>query len=228
VTGQPAEITGPSIAVFDFDGTLTDRDMFCHFLSRSVGRRRFALCVIRNIYPLLRAAVLGGPARDVAKEKLIRSTIGGRSSEWLSEHAESFATHVLCCHLRDDTLALLRQHQQLKDHVIFLSASLSCYLTLVGEFLGVDGLLATELAIEESGRTTGGLAAPNVRGARKAVVLSSYLEHNVPVRKSMYAYGDSKGDRYMLSVADHPVWIKRVPIYRRTLRGLRGILVDCR
>ena len=228
MTGQPAEITGPSIAIFDFDGTLTDRDMVGHFLSRSVGRRRFALCVIRNTYPLLRAAVLGGRDRDVAKQKLIRTTLGGRSAEWLSEHAESFATHVLSCHLRDDTLALLRQHQQLQHHVIFLSASLSCYLTPVGKFLGVDNVLATELSIEESGRVTGGLAAPNVRGPRKAVVLRSYLQHNLPVRNSMYAYGDSKGDRYVLSVADHPDWIKRVPIHRRAGRLLRGILLDCR
>jgi phosphatidylglycerophosphatase C len=228
VTGQPAEVTGPSIAVFDFDGTLTDRDMVGHFLSRSVGRRRFALGVTRNIYPLLRAAVLGGPARDVAKEKLIRTTLGGRSSEWLSEQAESFATHVLSCHLRDDTLALLRQHQQQQHHVIFLSASLSCYLNPVGKLLGVDRVLATELAIEESGRITGGLAAPNVRGPRKVVVLSSYLQKHMPVGSSMYSYGDSPGDRYMLSVADHPVWVKRVPIHRRTLRGLRGFLVDCR
>ncbi len=228
VTGQPAEVTGPSIAIFDFDGTLTDRDMVGHFLCRSVGRRRFALCVIRNISPLLRAAVLGGTARDVAKEKLVRTTLGGQSSEWLSEHAESFAMHVLSCHLRDDTLALLRQHQQRQHHVIFLSASLSCYLTLVGKFLGVDNVLATELSIDESGRITGGLAAPNVRGSRKAVVLSSYLEDNLPVRNSMYAYGDSKGDRYVLSVADHPAWITRVPIHRRTVRVLRGILLDCR
>ncbi|HWC12289.1 MAG TPA: HAD-IB family hydrolase [Acidimicrobiales bacterium] len=224
---QPAELAGPSIAVFDFDGTLTDRDMVGHFLCRTVGRRRFALCVIRNIYPLLRAAVLGGPARDVAKEKLIRTALTGRSSEWLSEHAESFAAHVVRSHLRDDTLALLREHQQLQHHVIFLSASLSCYLTPVGKFLGVDRVLATEL-LEESGRITGALAAPNVRGARKTVVLSSYLQQNMSARSIMYSYGDSTGDRYMLSVADHPVWVKRVPIHRRTLRGLRGILVDCR
>jgi HAD superfamily hydrolase (TIGR01490 family) len=228
VTGQPAETTRPSIAVFDFDGTLTDRDMVAHFLSRSVGRRRFALCVIRNMYPLLRAAVLGGPARDVAKERLIRTALAGRSSEWLSEQAESFATHVLSCHLRDDTLALLRQHQQLQHHVIFVSASLSCYLAPVGKFLGVDGVLATELAIEEPDRIVGGLAAPNVRGARKAAVLRSYLQENLPLRDSTYAYGDSKGDRFILSVADHPIWIKRVPIHRRTVRGLRGILLDCR
>jgi len=228
VTGRAAETTGPSIAVFDFDGTLTDHDMFGHFLSRSVGRRRFALCVIRNISPLLRAAVLGGGARDVAKQKLIRTALGGRSSEWLREQAGSFATHVVSCHLREDTLALLRQHQQRQHHVIFLSASLSCYLNPVGRLLGVDHVLATELAIEESGRITGGLAAPNVRGARKVVVLSSYLEHNQPLPNNMYAYGDSKGDRYVLSVADHPVWIKRVPVHRRTARVLRGILLDCR
>ena len=112
--------------------------------------------------------------------------------------------------------------------MILLSASLSCYLNLIGKFLGIDNVLATELSIEESGRLTGGLAAPNVRGPRKAVVLSSYLQHNLPVRNSMYAYGDSKGDRFVLSVADHPAWIKRVPIHRRTVRVLRGILLDCR
>ena len=112
--------------------------------------------------------------------------------------------------------------------MIFLSASLSCYLTPVGKFLGVDRVLATELAIEESGRITGGLAAPNVRGPRKAVVLSSYLQQSMPVGNNMYSYGDSRGDRYMLSVADHPVWVRRVPVHRRTLRLLRGILGDCR
>jgi phosphatidylglycerophosphatase C len=46
---------------------------------------------------------------------------------------------------------------------------------------------------------------PNVRAAEKAVRLTDLLG---PAEVELWAYGDSRGDREMLAMADHPTRVR--------------------
>jgi phosphatidylglycerophosphatase C len=53
------------------------------------------------------------------------------------------------------------------------------------------------------------LAGRNCRGAEKAVRLREYLG---PEPVTLFAYGDSRGDRELLAMAQTAVWVRRAPL----------------
>jgi phosphatidylglycerophosphatase C len=85
-----------------------------------------------------------------------------------------------------------------------VSASLRAYLDEVARRLGVDALLCTELEVDDDGRCTGRMKGGNCRGPAKATRLRAYLGDR---EVTLWAYGDSAGDREMLALADHPTLV---------------------
>ena len=102
-----------------------------------------------------------------------------------------------------------RWHRAQGHHVVLVSASFGVYLRPLAEALGVDGVVATELTVED-GRCTGALAGGNCRGIEKVVRLHAYLDEHFGGREAveLWAYGDSPGDLELLADADHAVWAK--------------------
>ena len=67
--------TGKGIAAFDFDGTLVAGDSLPRYLSRLLGRRRFA-SVLSASGPAM-AAAYRSSGRDGAKAALLRRAVAG-------------------------------------------------------------------------------------------------------------------------------------------------------
>ena len=65
--------------------------------------------------------------------------------------------------------------------------------------LGCDVLIATELALDSQERLTGGLSSPNCRGPEKVRRLRAMFGADMRLKA---AYGDTRGDREMLRLAD--------------------------
>ncbi|MCZ7535193.1 MAG: HAD-IB family phosphatase [Acidimicrobiia bacterium] len=89
-----------------------------------------------------------------------------------------------------------------------VSASLDTYLGEVGRRLGVDTVICTKLEVGSDGAYTGRMDGGNCRGAEKARRLTAHLD-SVGGATLGWAYGDSSGDREMLAMAEHPVWVSR-------------------
>ena len=99
-------------------------------------------------------------------------------------------------------------HIERGDDVWIVTASLKDWIAPWAERRGVP-VIGTELEVK-NGMLTGRLATPNCRGRekivriRQAVDLSGYSK--------VFAYGDSRGDREMLAMADEAVYRwNRVP-----------------
>jgi phosphatidylglycerophosphatase C len=92
-----------------------------------------------------------------------------------------------------------------------VSASLRPYLEPLGAELAVDGVLCTD-AETAHGRYTDRLDGPNCRAGEKAVRLHAWLEANGLTGARLWAYGDSRGDREMLAMADRPVWVEAATV----------------
>ena len=60
-------------------------------------------------------------------------------------------------------------------HIVLVSASFGVYLRPLAEALGIDGVVATELTVED-GRCTGALDGGNCRGIEKVIRLHAYLD----------------------------------------------------
>ncbi len=203
------------VAAFDFDGTLSTRDNLVPFLRRLVGTRRLAGAILRTA-PRLVAAGLADGRRDVAKAALLRCLLAGVDPDTLSGCAESFASEVVAHHLRPEALERVEWHRRQGHALVIVSASLADYLRPVGERLGFDAVLATELERGGDARLTGALAGANVRRVEKARRLDAWLDGRPAF---VWAYGDSRGDRELFERADRPVRVggrRRLPWRRST------------
>ena len=109
-----------------------------------------------------------------------------------------------------DTRRRLEWHRRQGHHTVIVSASPECYVAPAAEELGVDGVVATRLAVGGGGLLTGGYEGKNCRGAEKYARLVVHLRANGLLSGNgeqpvLWAYGNSRGDLRLLNAADHGV-----------------------
>lgn len=129
------------------------------------------------------------------------SAFAGRSAAAINAQGERFAAEVEQRSMRSDSTARLAWHRRQGHQIVLVSASLDAYLRPLGERLGVDGVLCATLEVGSDGHLTGGLVGGNCRGSEKVVRLDAWLAGR---DVELWAYGDSAGDRELLTHADRP------------------------
>ena len=198
------------VAAFDVDGTLTTRDCVVPFLVRLAGWRAVLTASFRHP-ALLVSTSLGRGDRDRLKELVVGRLVRGRTGTALDELGRAFAINHASRWVRPDTLARLRWHRESGHEVVLVSASLRAYLEpLASEVLGgVHAVLCTDVEVSTDGRCTGRLDGGNCRGPEKSKRLEAWLAGR---SATIYAYGDSAGDRELLAMAHHPHRVKGVSI----------------
>jgi phosphatidylglycerophosphatase C len=199
------------VAAFDFDGTLTRGGSVWQFLSAIRGRQAVVVAGISLWLKLVRAALVGGDAADEAKEALFVRTLAGLPADEVARKATAFGLAHYRLRHRTKLRARLDWHRRQGHRVVLVSASPEYYVRAVGDQLGVDGVVATRLEVDEDGRLTGKFDGRNCRGAQKLQRLVQWMEaspldrpdgegaHDHPF---LWAYGNSAGDLEMLQAAD--------------------------
>jgi phosphatidylglycerophosphatase C len=202
----------PGLALFDFDGTLTRHDTVLPFLYQLCGPTAFP----RLTAVATSALVRDRERRDAAKAAIIRSALAGRTYAEVQEAGRAYAHEVVDSALRTEGRARLEWHRAHGHRLVIVSASLEPYLTFVADRLGVDVCLCTRLEVDDAGVLTGAIDGANCRGDEKAQRVRAVIE---PDDYEVWAYGDTHGDRALLALADHPVWMGNG--LRRRMRGAR-------
>lgn len=197
----------PLVAAFDVDGTLTTRDCVVPFLRRVAGTGGLFAGLGRRALELIPA--LARRDRDCLKSLATAAVFTGRSIDDVDAAGRQFAQHVASSWLRDEVVAELDEQRHNGAHVVLVSASYETYLVPLASRLGGAEVIGTRLAVDGNGRCTGTLDGGNCRGAAKVVRLHRWLDERFGGRANvtLWAYGDSPGDRPMLADADHPVWV---------------------
>jgi HAD superfamily hydrolase (TIGR01490 family) len=195
-----AQVHKPVVAAFDFDGTLTRRDTLLPFLRFLLGDAKLARHALA-LAPTLLSYGLGMTENGIAKERVFMRCLAGMEWQRLQAEAERFAALVLPGLLRPEALQRLHWHQQQGHRCIAISASLELYVRPWAIAAGFNEVIATRLETGADGRISGRLAGANCYGAEKV----KRLEGLIGARDgySLYAYGDSRGDRELLASADH-------------------------
>jgi len=190
----------PVVAAFDFDGTLTRRDTLLPFLFHTLGSFEVARHAL-VLSPTLVGYGLGLIRNDIAKERVFVQCLAGMRMDELRQHAERFAENVLPTLLRTEALLRLDWHKRQGHHCMVISASLELYVRPWAIKTGFDDVIATHLEVREDGRITGKLAGANCFGTEKVRRLDALLGDRGSY--TLYAYGDSRGDKELLSAADY-------------------------
>jgi phosphatidylglycerophosphatase C len=88
---------------------------------------------------------------------------------------------------------------------VIVSASPQIYVDVVAEELNAAAGLGTRLSVDARNRLTGSYLGKNCRGKEKMRRLSEWISERHPEEEvTIYAYGNSRGDRRMLRGATHP------------------------
>lgn len=194
------------VAAFDFDGTLTTRDTVVPFLRRFGGTGRVAGGLLRQAWPVGVGIVRRD--RDRLREIATDLVFRGRPLGQVTELADRHGASIVASRLRPDTVGRLGWHLDQGHQVVIVSASYEDYLRPVAAHLGAHAVLGTRLDAAD-GYCTGRLDGGNCRGPRKVDRLAAWLTERGATRDeiTLWAYGDSSGDRELLAWADHPVWV---------------------
>jgi HAD superfamily hydrolase (TIGR01490 family) len=193
-----------TVAAFDLDGTLTRHDCVRPFLVSLGGWHGIAAAIVRR--SLETAAAVARWDRDMFKEIVVGGVFRGRSVADVAALGERFAERIERHSMRSDTVARLRWHQREGHATVIVSASLGPYLRPLARRLGTDGVLCTDVV--DDGETYGdALRGGNCRAGEKARRLARWIATSSLDGAELWAYGDSRGDREMLSMAARPVWV---------------------
>lgn len=188
----------PALALFDFDGTITDEDMFSAFLHYSVfGPRKWVgNVVILPFYALYKVGVI--PAKRM---RPIASFIAfsGRRTLDVEALGAQFAKEVIEKRIRPEAQAKLDWHQTQGDTIVVVSASLNAYLSPWCKNLGYQ-LLCSEL-LGDSKYISGFYLSGDCSLERKVERIKA--AYDVSQYETIYAYGDTHEDIPMLKLADH-------------------------
>jgi phosphatidylglycerophosphatase C len=201
VTQQNSE--KPVVAAFDFDGTLTRHDTLFPFLLHVAGYVKLFNKII-YLSPILGAYALRLVRNDIAKVKVLRCFLAQMEMQQLQQLALSFAADKLPGMLREEAMQRLAWHQQQGHRCIIVSASLELYLRPWADKAGFDEVLGSRLEERADGRTSGMLVGENCFGPEKMKRLEALLGNRDGY--TLYAYGDSRGDKELLSAADYPYY----------------------
>jgi phosphatidylglycerophosphatase C len=196
-----------TVAAFDFDETITHRDSVIPFLKLVAGTPRLVIGLLARAHRVLPALA----RRDRNALRAVATEVAFRNAEEavIVGHAAEHGRGIIAEGLRSDVIDRVRWHLAEGHRVVIVSASYEQYVQVVADHLGLHGVAATRLEVGVDGRLTGRLDGANCRAAEKVVRLDAWLaEHGLSRdRVTLWAYGDSAGDRELLGVADHPVWV---------------------
>lgn len=184
------------LALFDFDGTITTHDSFRDFLIFVAGKWLFMLRMLFVSHWLI-AYLAHLVSNQTAKQKVAAQFFAGMSRAQFNELASQFASRKLNQILRPAAMKKILWHLQQNHRVVVVSASFADYLRFWCEQHQLE-LISTELE-EKDGHLTGFFATPNCYGPEKVRRIREKI--NLADYETIYAYGDSRGDREMLEIA---------------------------
>ncbi len=185
-----------TLALFDFDGTITKKDSLLHFIKFAIGSIRFYIGLL-VLSPTLLRLKMQWLNPQVAKERLIYFYLKNFTISQLQEIVEIYTHSTLQNIFRKTALERLTWHKAQGHDIYIVSASPELWLAEWCKNENI-GLIATKLAFK-NGKLIEKFASPNCNGEEKVNRIRQ--EINLQQFDYIFAYGDTKGDFPMLSLA---------------------------
>ena len=185
-----------SLALFDFDGTITTHETMPEFLRRSISRRRLLAGWL-----LLAPIVLGYKLRVVSgtlvRRVLVRFGYSGVPASTVEAAGRDFAQNYLPNVLRPEAMQRIAWHRAQGHKVVVVSGSLDAYLAPWCDAQGLE-LLCSSLQ-RRDGVLTGHYEGQQCVLAEKARRVRE--RYDLRAFANVYAYGDTPEDQDLLGIA---------------------------
>lgn len=188
--------SGKKLVLFDFDGTITTVDTMFLFTRFVVGTSRFLFGMSVLAAPMV-LHKLGFVSAQTAKEILLTWFFRGMSKTDFDRYGKDFALKTIPAHVRPAAFEAINNYRSSGCRIIVVSASAENWMK---DWCLNNGLefLATKLEIV-NGELTGKIEGLNCNADEKVNRIKEHV--NLADYSNIIAYGDTKGDIPMLSLA---------------------------
>jgi len=185
----------PTLYLFDFDGTLTHVDTLFDFLKHSFPKK-YKSVYFQFIFLFILAKLKIKDSGQV-KQRFLAAFLKGKSKSEIEELAIQYFQKRKNQILRKSAIDFIKKIDENAD-VYLVSASLDIWLQPFADYFGAK-LICTKAKFTEQGIFTGKFEGKNCNYEEKKNRIIS--EINLKSYKEILAYGDSKGDAEMFSLA---------------------------
>lgn len=185
------------LALFDFDGTITDRETFPGFVRATVDRRRLRWGAAL-LAPHVIGYRLGWVSGEAVRRRIVAFGYRGRRESEVRAAAEQYLREVVARQIRPEALERLAWHRERGDRVVVVTANLELFVSAWCEQQGLE-YICSHLEARDgvlTGRYLGRdcCGPEKSRRVRERIALQDYA--------SVHAYGDTVEDRELLALAD--------------------------
>jgi len=200
----PRSVSGRPAAFFDLDKTVIAKSSALAF-SRSfyagglINRRS----VLRSSYAQF-VYLLGGADHDQMEKmrEFLSRMVTGWPVDTVREIVADTLHNIVEPLVYDEAVSLIEDHHLAGRDVIIVSASGSEMVEPIGDLLGVDAVIATQMAIQD-GRYTGAIDF-YAYAENKATAMQDLASRRGYDLARSFAYSDSVTDVHMLEIVGHP------------------------
>ncbi|WP_343690682.1 HAD family hydrolase [Chitinophaga sp.] len=188
----------PSIAFFDFDGTITTKDTLFEIIRYHKGSGAL-YAGMTLLSPALVAFRLKLISTQRMKEMVFRFFFGGMRVEAFRDKCAEFCTERLPGLVKENALQAIRHHLAQGHQVAVVTASAEDWVKPWCSSLGIV-CIGTQLEVRNT-LITGKIHGLNCNGPEKVERIKQAFDLNG--YDDIYAYGDTSGDRPMLAIAKY-------------------------
>ena len=189
------------VAFFDFDGTITFKDTFIEFIKYYKGIPKFLLGMLL-LSPILILFKLKLIRNWKAKEIVLSYFFEGENIEKFKNKCNNYSSSRISKITRKKALEYIEIHKKSNHDIFVVSASAEMWLSKWCEKMEIK-LISTKLEIENS-NLTGKILGKNCYGIEKVKRIKEEID--LDKYNLIFAYGDSRGDKEMLEIADYPYY----------------------
>lgn len=185
-----------NLALFDFDGTITTREMLPDFFRLAIPRRRQRIGQIL-LLPLIVGYKFGIVSGSVVRAVIVRFGFSGVPYDHYERSGREFVSSALSRVIRPEALERIKWHKRQGDVVVVVSGALDIYLAQWCRSQGIECICS--VLEQRNGVLTGRyLGAQCVRSEKARQVASRF---DIESFAEVFAYGDTVEDKELLALA---------------------------
>lgn len=185
-----------ALALFDFDGTITNQDTYTKFIFFSSSRARMVIG-LTLVFPVILLYKLGLLPASKTRPILSKVVFWNRSEKEVSKISKVFALEYLPTVVRKNAMQRIDWHKKKGDTIVVVSASLNIYLSFWCQENNVQ-LVCSELESKKS-KLTGRYIYGDCSSYNKVTEIKRQLD--LSMYDHIFAYGDTEEDLPMLGIA---------------------------